>query len=357
MRGVPSTGTGKVAVVLAAGLLAACASTGPGVLTYEYEAEAGQHVWPSPPDPPRYRLVGQLTGEQNLPRANRQNFGSRVFAWVAGFVSGKRAPVVLQRPQSGYVAEDGRILVTDVSRAAVFVFDEQAGRLHVWESAGRALRFQTPVSIAPGADGEALVVDAGLRRVVRLDRNGEPVGNIGEGRFSRPVGIARDPARGRLYIADAQAHDIKIFSDDGEFIGAFGSRGEAPGEFNAPTYLTFAGDRLYVTDTLNSRVQVFDAEGGFLHEFGRRGLYVGDLPRPKGVAVDANGLVYVVESYYDHLLVFTERGELLLPIGGTGSGIGQFYLPAGVWTDRRDRIYVADAFNGRIMIFEFLGEA
>jgi DNA-binding beta-propeller fold protein YncE len=349
-------GAGRAAVVLAAALLAACAS-GPSVLNYEFESQAEHYVWPSPPDPPRYRLVGQLTGEQNLPRANQANIGSRMLTWVAGLVSGKKIPVVLQRPQSGFVDEAGRIYVTDVSRAAVYVFDEAAGKLHVWQSASRTTRFQTPVSITPGANGEVLVVDAGLRRVVRLNADGEPVGTLGEGRFSRPVGVARDAQRGRIYIADAQAHDVKIFSDDGELLGAIGHRGEGPGEFNAPTYLTFARDQLYVTDTLNSRVQIFDAGGNFVREFGRRGLYVGDLPRPKGVAVGNNGIVYVVESYYDHLLVFTERGELLLPIGGTGSGIGQFYLPAGVWTDRRDRIYVADAFNGRIMIFQFLGEA
>ncbi len=342
--------------MLAALLLSACATT-PGVLEYEYASEAELHVWPSPPETPRYRLVGQLTGEQNLPRAEQGNLGTRLLSWVAGLVSGKRIPVVLQRPQSGFVDASGRIYITDVSRSAVFVFDEMAGRMHLWQSAARAVRFQTPVSISPGANGEVLVVDAGLRRVVRLDAEGEPLGSIGEGRFSRPVGIARDGARGRIFVADAQAHDIKIFSDDGELLGAFGERGEGPGEFNAPTYLTFAHDQLFVTDTLNSRVQIFDADGTFVREFGRRGLYVGDLPRPKGVAVDDHGIVYVVESYYDHLLVFTERGELLLPIGGTGSGIGQFYLPTGVWTDHRNRIYVADAFNGRIMIFQYLGEA
>lgn len=350
------TGTGRVAVVLATALLASCATT-PGVLEYEFESQADQHVWPAPPDTPRYRLVGQLTGEQNLPQVNQGNVGSRLLSWVAGIVTGKKIPEVLQRPQSGFVDDHGRIYITDVSRAAVFVFDEAAGKLHIWQLAGRVTRFQTPVSISPGANGEVLVVDADLKRVVRLNADGEPVGNLGEGQFERPVGIARDAQRGRIYVTDAQAHDIKILSDDGELLGSFGHRGEGPGEFNSPTYLTFARDQLFVTDTLNSRVQVFDADGNYVREFGRRGLFVGDLPRPKGVAVDDNGIVYVVESYYDHLLVFSDRGELLLPIGGTGSGIGQFYLPAGVWTDHRNRIYVADAFNGRIMIFQFLGEA
>jgi DNA-binding beta-propeller fold protein YncE len=102
-------------------------------------------------------------------------------------------------------------------------------------------------------------------------------------------------------------------------------------------------------------VQVFDPDGRVLEVFGERGLYVGNLARPKGVAVDDEGNVYVVESFYDHLLVFDPSGRFLLPVGGTGHAPGQFYLPAGVWIDSRNRVYVADMFNGRVSIFQFLG--
>jgi DNA-binding beta-propeller fold protein YncE len=107
---------------------------------------------------------------------------------------------------------------------------------------------------------------------------------------------------------------------------------------------------------MNSRIQVLTSSGEAVRSFGRRGLFVGNLPRPKGVAVDQNGLIYVVESYYDYLLIFNNKGELMLPIGGSGSGVGQFYLPSAVWVGNQQRIYVSDMFNGRIAVFEFLGE-
>lgn len=125
-------------------------------------------------------------------------------------------------------------------------------------------------------------------------------------------------------MADTHGHAIKVFSDSGELLKTFGQRGEALGEFNSPTYLSFADNRLYVTDTLNARVQVLSADGDALQVFGRRGIFMGDMPRPKGVAVDKAGNVYVVESYFDYLLVFNPEGELLLPIGGTGGGSGNF---------------------------------
>lgn len=344
---------GPVCVLLAL-FIAGCAGPTP-VMRYEH-ADDARYRWPSAPDVARYTLVGQLTGEANFPAPEAQTFGRRVLGWLAGLSGTRKEPVVMQRPQSGFVDAEGRIYVTDVSRAAVMVFDQPAGRLLVWRAAGQMAHFDTPVGIAPGADGEILVADAELKIVVRLSHDGEPLGGIGRGVLTRPVGVARDAARGRIFVADSQAHDVKIFSDAGELLGRIGSHGEGAGQFNGPTYLTYADDRLIVTDTLNSRVQVFDADGVFVREFGRRGLFVGDLPRPKGVAVDTRGNVYVVESYYDHLLVFSDKGELLLPIGGSGSGIGEFYLPAGVWTDQRDRVYVADTFNGRVMIFQFMGE-
>ncbi len=332
-----------------------CATQGSRFMRYETAAGEAP-VWPPAPEVARYRYVGQLTGEGNFTSNRSANAGRRALAWLVGLAAGKHSPVVLQRPQTGYTDTTGRVYVTDVSRAAVYVFDEAAGRLDVWEMAGQNQRFQTPLGITVVEDGRVLVADGDLARVILLDDQGRPVGSFGEGVLQRPVGLAYDPAASRVFVADRQAHDVKVFDMQGRLLETWGRLGVGPGEFNAPTYLTFAHGRLYVTDTLNSRVQVLDASGRFLRSIGRRGLYVGDMPRPKGVAVDRDRNLYVVESYYDYLLVFNEKGEFLLPIGGTGSGIGEFYLPAGVWTDHRNWIYVADAFNGRIVVFEYLGE-
>jgi DNA-binding beta-propeller fold protein YncE len=82
---------------------------------------------------------------------------------------------------------------------------------------------------------------------------------------------------------------------------------------------------------------------------------VGDLVRPKGVAVDSASNIYVVESLYDNLLVFNNQGHTLLGLGGSGKGIGEFYLPSGVWIDSQDQVYIADMYNGRIMVMQFMG--
>jgi DNA-binding beta-propeller fold protein YncE len=341
-------------------LLSACAEIPTEMRYFSAGTESyAEQYWPSPPERARYRYAGELIGEQNFGPSEQSEPGTaeKVFRWIVGLGEGLgRRPKVLIRPQTGMVdSATGRIYVTDVGQQAVFVFDALQGRLSIWRDADAGVGLMTPVGIAPGRAGEILVADAGLGRIVRLNAAGEPQGSFGAGILRRPTGLARDPRTHHVYVADTQAHDIKVFDEAGGLLRRIGQRGSAVGEFNAPTHIALAGDRVYVSDTLNARVQVLSAEGQPLQAMGQRGLYLGNLTRPKGVAVDAEGNVYVVESYYDHLLVFSEAGEFLLPIGGTGSAIGQFYLPAGAWSDGQGRIFIADMYNGRVVIFQYLG--
>ncbi|MDB5953707.1 6-bladed beta-propeller [Ramlibacter sp.] len=339
------------AVVL---LLVGCASE-PMVMQLDAPQNASARLFPPPQtqEEPRYRYLGQLLGESNF--KPKDGGGRKLLAWIAGLGEERETPVTLQRPQSGVVDAAGRVLVTDVSRNAIYVFDEAAGKLDVWERASRRERFAAPIAIALGRGGEFLVSDAELGRVFRLAGDGTPLGEFGAGVLRRPTGIARDAQRGRVFVADTHSHDIKVFDDDGKLLATWGHRGEGPGELNYPTHLAFADGTLLVTDAMNARVQGFDREGKPVLRIGQRGLYVGNLVRPKGVAADDEGNVYVVESMHDSLLVYDREGRFLMALGGTDVEASKFYLPAGVWVDARNRVFVADMFNGRVAVFQFLG--
>lgn len=355
-------------MALFAMLLSGCATKQPpAVLDFSEgnAAAAKNQTWPPSTatmagqnaDKPRYRYIGQLTGEGNFrhPEETGMSIG-RAFRWLIGLIIGDAKPVILQRPQSGTVDVYGRILVTDTSRQAVFVFDPKEGRLDVWENAVGLTHFVSPAGIVPGIGGEIYVADAELGFVARLDRNGKSVGTIGKNELKRPVGLAFDAKTRQLYVADTRAHLIKVFNTEGRLLRTLGQRGEGQGELNYPTYIALSKGELYVTDTMNARVQVLDSETGKSKQIiGSRGMNVGNLVRPKGVSVDSEGNVYVVESYYDHLLVYNKNGEFLMPIGGTGKDVGKFYLPSGLWIDANNRVFVADMFNGRVSLFQFLG--
>jgi sugar lactone lactonase YvrE len=354
----PVTKTGTLVLIFLAGLLAGCSVKPEGVaLTLEPEPNA--IVWPPPPDTPRYALAKVLIGERDfLPKEElekEEGFDlGKAMNWLVGILIGPPEYAELRRPVSGMVDEKGWIYVVDASHRAVAVFDRSEHRMRFWPLAGKNLEFESPIAIVGDGQGGFLVTDSELGFVVRLNAEGAPVAQFGANVLSRPTGIARDPASGRIYVVDTAAHDIKVFDAGGQLLDTLGGRGRGPGEFNTPTHAVFSGDTLYVADTFNFRIQAFDRSGEATMAFGRTGLFVGNLTRPKGIAIGGDRRIYVVESYYDHLLVFDSAGQLLLPIGGTGPEVGSFFLPAGAWTDNAGRVYIADMFNGRVVVLQEL---
>ena len=344
-----------LAVVLSVAIAAGC--TGPDYTVAPALEPVDQGlVWPGGGETARYAYAGTLIGEQNFIQEDADDglTVEKTLKWIVGLAIGERRYRELQRPTGGIVDARGRVLVVDASRRSIFVFDIKGIGFQEWRNAGPDAGFVLPVAIAEDGSGGFLVTDSERAEVVHLAGDGQPLNRFGKGVLLRPTGIARDPATGLTYVADTAAHDLKVFDASGVLVDTVGAVGKESGRFNTPTHLAFKDDRLYVADTLNFRVQVLDRAGDGKLSFGELGLFVGNMTRPKGIAVGRDGRIYVVESYYDHLLVYDEQGQLLLPIGGTGSRLGEFYLPSGVWTDNEGRVFVADMFNGRVSVFKEL---
>lgn len=84
-------------------------------------------------------------------------------------------------------------------------------------------------------------------------------------------GNARDAGRlpdGRYYVGDEQAHTIRIFSQDGEFLQSAGREGDGPGELRwFLTVKPYRGDSLWVYDYNLSRVSIFGPDLEFARSF------------------------------------------------------------------------------------------
>jgi hypothetical protein len=95
----------------------------------------------------------------------------------------------------------------------------------------------------------------------------EPVLSLGgpdaEGatQFHQIQEIHIDP-RGRLWVADGQSAEIRLFLPDGRHLRTVGGRGEGPGEFQRMRLLgSFRGDSVAVWDLALARLTVLDKEG------------------------------------------------------------------------------------------------
>jgi DNA-binding beta-propeller fold protein YncE len=300
-------------------------------------------VWPEAPEPPRIGYIRQFSSPQDL--GLRESFSHK----LRGILAGKDDQGML-RPYAISVGE-GRVAVADPGATFVHLFDTDRKSYRKLDSAGDN-RFVTPIGVLFA--GERLwIADSGLNRVFILDRRFKLLHTIDD--LKRPTGLAYDPDRQRIYVADTLAHDVKVFDQAGKQLTTIGGRGEGDGRFNYPSHLVFANGHLLVNDTMNSRIQVFDSAGRYLDTFGKSGTGSGYFARTKGVAVDSEGHIYIADALSNQVQIFDQEGKFLLGFGSAGDGPGQFSMPAGlaIWNDM---IYVADSLNHRVQIFRYLRE-
>lgn len=117
-------------------------------------------------------------------------------------------------------------------------------------------KFMFPSGIAVAKDGRVFVSDGNNKRVQVFDRNGTfkyVVNTSGV-----PRGIDLD-TKDRLYVVDALAHVVSIYTASGTKIVEFGSQGFGPGQFSFPNDVAIGPDnRIYVSDRENNQVQVWE---------------------------------------------------------------------------------------------------
>jgi hypothetical protein len=76
--------------------------------------------------------------------------------------------------------------------------------------------------------------------------------------FGRISGLALGPS-GRIFVADHQANEIRVFSSHGTHLFTFGRRGAGPGETDGPCCLAFGPDgQLWLRDSGNARYASFE---------------------------------------------------------------------------------------------------
>ena len=316
--------------------------------------DAAKLVWPLPPEQTRIRYLTAYRGVDDFKLARKP---SKLMTMLLGPEDGKTlSSDTMMKPYGVAVSPRGQLYVADTAARRVFAFDADTRTVgFVGEEGGN--RLSKPIGVATDENGNVYVADATLKRVFAYAPSGRLIIAIGhDGELASPSGLAVDRVNRRLYVADAAKHQILSYSTvDGSPLGAIGTRGPEPGEFNFPTNLTVdARGRLFVADTLNFRVQIFDADGTFLKSFGTLGDTPGSLNRPKGLGVDSEGHIYVVDASFNNFQIFDDNGQLLLFVGTGVNRPGEFFLPAGLCIDERDRIYVADQGNSRVDVFQYL---
>jgi hypothetical protein len=83
------------------------------------------------------------------------------------------------------------------------------------------------------------------------------------------IGLIAVDSRDRIFVIDAQARNVRVFSSDGTYEQTIGQPGEGPGELGAQAGALFVGpgDTLLVPDLANQRVNRYAPDGMSLGSF------------------------------------------------------------------------------------------
>ena len=148
-----------------------------------------------------------------------------------------------------------------------------------------------------------------------------------------------------LTAAGCSPRQEKVFPIQSKLFSAVrvvGTRGAGVGELNKPRGVAVdADDNLYVVD-MTARVQKFSPDGVFLLSWQ---MMQTDKGKPKGMCRDHNGNIVVIEPHYSRINVYSPDGKLVTQWGVAGTNAGQLGMPRGAAVNSRGEICVSEYGN------------
>lgn len=272
---------------------------------------------------------------------------SRDYHVVAGFP--QLSPSIALGAASA-VATDakGNILLFHRGQPPILYLD-QPGK--VVRSFGDGL-FSSAHGLRVDSNENIWVTDNANHTVLKFSRDGTILMTLGEKNvagedakhFNKPTDIAF-ASNGDFYVSDGYGNSRVVkFNKAGEYLLAWGKKGNGPGEFNLPHAVQLdAQGMIYVADRENDRIQVFDGQGKFLRQFGGFA--------PFGMFITPDQTLFVADGRANKVLKMTLDGKLLTSWGSTGPEAGNFQLPHGISVDRDGAVYVTEINGKRVQKF------
>lgn len=284
-------------------------------------------------------LLAQVQTGPALPYQPVTDWAKLPAGWNFGEVSG----VDVDRADNVWVFSDGP--------HPVIQFDKTGKFLQAWPQ----FLGKKPHGIRVGPDGNIWTTDLETHRLMKWTPEGRMILLMGTGApstdnnakygFNRPANLAFGPA-GDFYVADGYGNSRVVhYSKDAEYLGQWGVKGTADGEFNLVHDIAIdSRNRMYVADRVNRRIQIFDLEGKFLGKWT-------DLGTIQGLYYVRSEDVLYMTDLNARVLKVSMEGKVLGTISQFGKAPGSIDIPHYVAVDSSGAVYVADFRNWRVEKF------
>ncbi|MFH0777011.1 MAG: NHL repeat-containing protein [Candidatus Eisenbacteria bacterium] len=305
------------------------------------------------------RVIGPdgASGEEGGPTGSEKRPGP-MLRYRSSFGGSGQGAGRFRAPSSVSVDSFGNVLVADTGNDRVQKFD--AGGRYLAEfgatgAGGGGLRRPTD---AVENSLSIYVVDSMNERILQYDMEGRflatCVSKEGLSEWQsiqwrhaftpRCLAFSRS---GSIYVTDAEAEGVIVFSGFWEPLALVGGFGTGQGRFNGPAGISCSKEgEVLVCDRGNRRVAVLNSLGNPLGEL----EVCAGLCEPVDVDTDAQGNVYVADSAGRRVLVYGPGRGIELEL--TGAGGEPFVSPSSVAVAPTGLVYVVDSGADVVHVFE-----
>jgi hypothetical protein len=171
-----------------------------------------------------------------------------------------------------------------------------------------SMRWPLDVDFYPGA---AVVADYIGDRVKAFSTStGEELWSLSGSQVNQVHGVAVDAPNDRLYTVSSARDRIDVFRlSSRSWLTSYGSNGTSAGRFSSPWDVELHNGHLYVSDVGRNKVVVYSTAGQYQGEFGSAGNGPGQFRAPSGLDVGSDGKLYVADSSNFRVQVFSLAGS------------------------------------------------
>lgn len=247
----------------------------------------------------------------------------------------------LAAPVDVAVSPDGKVYVVDAAAERLNIFNANNQLLS-------SINIDLPAAVAVGVSGYKYVASNNKFHVKILNAADQVINYLGNGykEFLLPRNLAVDLTTGKVYVVDQLDNSIKVYTAAGNFVKKIADANSQPIDAVVLGSELYVLDQPLVVDSNNglirgARVAVFDkASGNYLRSFGTFGAGIGQLLKPRGIAVDSQGVLYISDSFHGVVQCFDKNGTYLGVIQNTRAGEAMS-TPQGLAVTSAGKLYVA----------------
>jgi DNA-binding beta-propeller fold protein YncE len=214
---------------------------------------------------------------------------------------GKAAGLV--SPYGVAVDREGRILVSEIQTGMLKVFSPGGQLLDRIDLSATRGQKVSPGRIMLGPEGAVYVADLTGNQIVVFSPKGDFLRALGPFAYLQKGGPIEG---GKVVGVSGQGAAVTVYSAEGKELRTFGEHGgESASTVSFPTGFAVDGrGRLWIADAFQHRLKVFSLDGKFLFNYGRMEETTGGFFFPVDLCFGENGEMFVLEKGANRIQVF-----------------------------------------------------